>query len=661
MVVAMGSTDPTSTSGTPPREPAPTVSLVMTVRNGERYLDEALASIEAQRFRDWELVLWDDGSRDATPSIIQAWAEREPRIRSFTGSGTGRRAALRRAHAEARGRFVGWVDADDELEPATLERTVDFLERHASCGMVYTDYEVIDANGENRRPGSRSKAPYHPHRLLTSFVTFHFRLVRREVFEQAGGIDPDLEVAIDYDLCLRLSERTQIRQIAEPLYVYRNHGEQMSVTRHDAQVEASREAVCRALVRRGLAGHYALEVENGRFSLRVIDSSNEPKRLRGLRRLRALLATLVAPLRPHVDSTRPPRSVSVWPRVEGDPYGRMLGAELAERGIDVRLLGAPLAALLRAVFTGRAGDRLLLYEAGELVDFDERGIALANLSVLRLSLAHAQARGIAIICICDVAKARSSRQPDLLERWQSTLARASRRIVVRHACDREAWIRALPETAERVVVSPHPNYESAFPVLGREAARSRLGLDESPRFTVLVVGEPVSTRGVEQLVGALEHLGRSKDTRVLIACERPPVDVKTALLNWSTRTTGVDLSLGIRGSHRTSALFSSADAVILAPGGTHSAQTLSLAMSFGKPIVAPSSIHHAVGDVTGAEAFVYHDAAETRDDDATGPLVEALRRLFDAGEKRVEIGFEGLKVVRDATWSRELDVITERI
>jgi GT2 family glycosyltransferase len=77
--------------------------------------------------------------------------------------------------------------------------------------LVYTNHQIIDTQGNSQGCGHRCQIPYPKDRLLVDFMTFHFRLMRRESFEQAGGINPCFEEAVDYDLCLRLSEITTIK------------------------------------------------------------------------------------------------------------------------------------------------------------------------------------------------------------------------------------------------------------------------------------------------------------------------------------------------------------------------------------------------------------------------------------------------------------------
>lgn len=181
----------------------------------------------------------------------------------------GRVLALQAAHAVASDEYVGWLDSDDKLALTALADTSAVLVKESEVGFVYTDYVVIDEFDTIKGLGSRCRIPYSKDRLLVDFMTFHFRLMRRDTFTAAGGIDTSIQVAIDYDLCLRLSEVTQVAQVAKELYFYRTHGETISHGRRVEQILASKEAISRALVRRGLSERYEIDVQIvGQFMLK---------------------------------------------------------------------------------------------------------------------------------------------------------------------------------------------------------------------------------------------------------------------------------------------------------------------------------------------------------------------------------------------------------
>jgi glycosyltransferase involved in cell wall biosynthesis len=236
----------------------PLISLILTTHNRAPYLPIALTSILAQTYPHFELILWDDGSTDDTPAIIQA--HQDPRIRLFIAPHQGRTPALIAAHAQATGDYIGWVDSDDRLHPQTLAATLaQFTPR---IGMVYTDYQVINAHNQIQRLGSRCQIPYSKDRLLIDFMTFHFRLFRRSLYAQVGGIDPTLPCATDYDLCLKLSEITDIYHLPQPLYDYRSHSQSISQTQRNLQTACAQRAVQNAIERRGLSDRYTLNVQH---------------------------------------------------------------------------------------------------------------------------------------------------------------------------------------------------------------------------------------------------------------------------------------------------------------------------------------------------------------------------------------------------------------
>jgi glycosyltransferase involved in cell wall biosynthesis len=116
-------------------ERSPAVTAVLTIYNKERYVDRAVRSVLAQTFTDWELVMVDDGSTDASPRIVAPYIGE--RIRYIHQENRGPSAARNRAVRDARGEYIAFIDADDEWHPRHLERMVDFARRHPEAGAVF--------------------------------------------------------------------------------------------------------------------------------------------------------------------------------------------------------------------------------------------------------------------------------------------------------------------------------------------------------------------------------------------------------------------------------------------------------------------------------------------------------------------------------------------
>jgi glycosyltransferase involved in cell wall biosynthesis len=246
------------------------VFLVMTVYNRQAYLSQALDSILGQTYPHWLLTVWDDGSTDESLNIARKYAELDNRIQSVAAPHAGRQYALRDAVAGniQKYDYLAFVDSDDFLAPETLMATVTVLDHNSSIGMVYTNHWIIDEEGKTLGLGARCQIPYSKDRLLIDFMTFHFRLLRREIYDLVGGIDLEFPQAQDYDLCLKISEVTKIHHLQKPLYYYRTHPNTISSAQRSKQVERAGAAIKNALIRRGLSNHYALKILAGdRFKI----------------------------------------------------------------------------------------------------------------------------------------------------------------------------------------------------------------------------------------------------------------------------------------------------------------------------------------------------------------------------------------------------------
>jgi filamentous hemagglutinin family protein len=204
-------------------------------------------------------------------AIAQKYAQQDRRVRVIAAPHQGTVKARQGAIAQTQGAYLGWVDSDDILAPTALAQTAAVLQRHPEVGFVYTDYIDINPDGQVLGYSHRCRIPYSPQRLLVDFMTFQFRLLRRSVYEQVGGVHISAsDYAYDYDLCLRLSEVTQVRRVKQPLYLCRIHNQSISATNRTEQILWSQKAIAQALQRRGLAHQYRIDVElpAGRFILR---------------------------------------------------------------------------------------------------------------------------------------------------------------------------------------------------------------------------------------------------------------------------------------------------------------------------------------------------------------------------------------------------------
>jgi glycosyltransferase involved in cell wall biosynthesis len=250
------------------RENTPRVSIVIPAYNREQYVGIAIKSVLDQTYRDLELIVVDDGSTDGTLAIAEQFAVEDDRVRLLAlkadrteETERGAAHALKVGYELARGEYIGQVDSDDWLDVQAIERMVAVLDDDAGCGMVYSNYIDVDENGEQLRPGWRCSYNYSAEKLLSVFMTFHFRLMRRSIYEQIGGIDLMFDRMEDYDLCLRFSEITRISHILDFIYFYRNH-EEMTHQKNPLQIVLlANAAIEAALRRRGMDQTHKLRVK----------------------------------------------------------------------------------------------------------------------------------------------------------------------------------------------------------------------------------------------------------------------------------------------------------------------------------------------------------------------------------------------------------------
>lgn len=197
----------------------PKVSVVIATYNAAPFLGEAIDSILNQTFRDLELIIVDDGSTDETHQILGRYTDpRIIRLRNETNQGVAR--ARNCGNAIARGEYLAVQDADDLSTPDRIEKQVAFLDAHPEIGLVGSQGILIGESGE-----TRLKVPLHNTEiqalLLGENCLLHSSLMmRRGIFEEIGGYD-ETYVAEDYDLVLRLAERTQVANLPDILYLKR--------------------------------------------------------------------------------------------------------------------------------------------------------------------------------------------------------------------------------------------------------------------------------------------------------------------------------------------------------------------------------------------------------------------------------------------------------
>lgn len=216
----------------------PRVSVIMPVYNGERYVRQAVESVTAQSFADWELVAVNDGSSDATQSILEGFSDE--RIVVVQQENRGPAAARNTGFDYACGDYIAFLDADDLYLPNAFADCVEHLESHTMADAVFADGDLVDAclrpvsTISDIRPGIYTGHILDHILLDPHVISFPVcTMTRRRVIVRHGlRFDPQLRIGEDWDFWIRLARYAQFHYLPKKICLYRIHQENLTkVTR----------------------------------------------------------------------------------------------------------------------------------------------------------------------------------------------------------------------------------------------------------------------------------------------------------------------------------------------------------------------------------------------------------------------------------------------
>lgn len=188
---------------------APLVSIVMPAWNRETVIADAIASVQAQTFTEWELVVVDDGSTDSTADVAARLAASDPRVRVLRAEHAGVCAARNAGITEARGRYVAFLDTDNSWRPRFLELTIKAMDAD-HLEFAYCGTRLQGSDGAVSYRGSQTN---RDELLLFNHIDLNVAVVRTATLQKIGGFDPDLRRWVDHDLAIRLSA------VCDPTYL----------------------------------------------------------------------------------------------------------------------------------------------------------------------------------------------------------------------------------------------------------------------------------------------------------------------------------------------------------------------------------------------------------------------------------------------------------
>lgn len=230
------------------------VSVILPVYNGDDMIEESIRSVLDQTYRNFELIIVDDGSTDKTPRIVDHWARKDKRIRVVHQANAKLPRALNKGFSLARGEFLTWTSADNRMHRNFLEKLVDYMQRKPDLAMCYANLRAIDAKGEPMKDnawyprGEQTGNVYLPNAVLRlntypeNTVAAAF-MYRRAVPNLLGGYDPQLYTVEDYDYWMRINDFCSLRHtdFEDAIYDYRFHDKSLTSKAKELRINEMRD------------------------------------------------------------------------------------------------------------------------------------------------------------------------------------------------------------------------------------------------------------------------------------------------------------------------------------------------------------------------------------------------------------------------------------
>jgi glycosyltransferase involved in cell wall biosynthesis len=208
------------------------ISIIIPAYNAERYIAETIQSVINQTYKNWELIIVDDGATDGTSKIITSFLHNS-RIKYYYQKNSGVAKARNFGILKSSGEYIAVLDADDVWENTNLKKKISLLEKHPNTGWVFSDMLEGDAEMKNIQASPRGRGD----QILENILLWEGEVVpgpcsnvvfRRKCITNGIRFDENLSTAADQDFCIQLARAFKGEHIPEPLWVYRVLGNSMS-------------------------------------------------------------------------------------------------------------------------------------------------------------------------------------------------------------------------------------------------------------------------------------------------------------------------------------------------------------------------------------------------------------------------------------------------
>lgn len=250
----------------------PLVTVYLVNHNYGRFAKQAVESVLAQTFQDFELLIIDDGSTDNSRQVLSEY-EGHPKVVTIFQHNKGLNVTNNIALRSARGRYIMRLDADDWLDEHALQVLSGVLDREPDVGLVFPDYYTVDIEGRVLEMVRRHD--FDDVTLLDQPAHGACTMARRDLLREIGGYDESFRCQDGYDIWLRFVQKYEVKNVNLPLFFYRQHG--LSLTRNENRILDTRARIIEKQIAAGDGGARALAVIPVRGQ--AVDPRSQPLRL----------------------------------------------------------------------------------------------------------------------------------------------------------------------------------------------------------------------------------------------------------------------------------------------------------------------------------------------------------------------------------------------
>ena len=263
------------------------ISVIIPVYNREKVIEKAVNSVLKQTFQDFEIIIINDASKDNTAKVLDQLAKQDKRIKIITNKENKMVFASRNSGMKiAKGKYIAFLDCDDEYYPTKLQKQLDYLKEHPDIDFVYTQYYVINLNTKEKK----LVKPSHERLLQDVEFALSSVLFSKKVVDTIGMYDVSF-IHDEWAFWLRIAENFKMGCVNEPLLKYYIQGTNLSLTRPNRirfELKVQYETMKQAYLRRGKPFIFLLKLWKTRLGMLVSYIATE-KNLPFLRRVHKLI------------------------------------------------------------------------------------------------------------------------------------------------------------------------------------------------------------------------------------------------------------------------------------------------------------------------------------------------------------------------------------